>query len=487
MLSNHLQEWLCDCLCVLVAGASLLAPSARAQAGDSVQVPPGVLYKPADGAINQIARDELVKALAQEGEISKDFFGESLTCGPGLWKVLQNSADKTLQDAKPVIVLVKGVQIEAKGLTTPEQQKDLWGILLGHFPSLSAATVRKASPDEIRYYWATIPFDIEEPLFSIDDGKEVLIANFSMANGKPKLIWLDLVTDLQRLISGPPKVINLDLLTSMAQSGDVPSMVQLGKGYFYGNGVPTDIEKSRYWLERAAGQGSLEGQMMLGTAYFSGVKFPKDGAVALKYLLLVADRANPGPDEKSRVALAQLFVASIYEGNRGVEKSSEKKVDYLKRSAANGNAGAEFELGMLYNNGADGLQVDKAQACQLFVEAADQGHVYGMHNAGFCNLTGTGMPVNLTTAAYYYNKAAENGMTSSMHDLGLLYGRTGHHDKAYFWFRLGQVSGFAEKQEVIDEAKAHLTPVEVDEQEKAVSAWVEAHKQKSKGAGNDAR
>jgi len=483
MLSEHLQRPLYECLVVFVAGALLLTPLAHPQAGDSVEVPSGVHYKPADAAVNQVARDLLVKALAQKSDASGELFASALTCGPGLWRVLRDSADKTLQDAKPVIVLVNGVQIEAKGLITPEQQKDLWGLLITHFPALPTATVRKSRPDEILYYWATIPFDIEEPLFSIDDGKEVILANFSMVKGKPRLIWLDLVTGLQELTSGPPKVIDLELLTTMAESGDVPSMLQLGKGYWNGNGVPVDPEKSRYWWDRAAGKGSLEAQMMLGAAYFSGVKLPKEGTLALKYLLMVAQKPDPGPGEKGTVALAQYFVANLYAGGRGVEKSSEKKVDFLKRSVANGLAGAEFALGMLYNDGADGLQVDKAQACQLFIKAADQGHVQSMHNAGFCYQTGTGVQANLTTAVHYYTKAAENGSTGSMHNLGLLCGKNNQADCAYFWLRVAQNSGADEKQELIDAAKRHLTPAQVDEQDKAVSAWMEAHKPKSKGTG----
>jgi TPR repeat protein len=481
MLSEHLQRPRRECLVVFV-GASLLAIAAHSQAGDSVQVPSGVHYKPADSAVNQAAKELLVKALAQKGDVSGEIFGSALTCGPGLWKVLQASADKSLQDTKPVIVLVNGVQIEAKGLITPEQQKDLWGLLVAHFPTLPTATIRKAHTDEIRYYWATIPFDIEEPLFSIDDGKEVIIANFSMEEGKPRLFWLDLVTDLQALTSGPPKVINLELLATMAESGDIPSMLQLGKGYFNGNGVPVDPEKSRYWWDRAANKGSLEAQMLLGTAYLSGMKFPKVGAAALKYLLMVAERPDPGPNEKGTVALAQLFVANLYAGGMGVEKSSEKKVDFLKRSVANGNAGAEFELGMLYNNGTDGLQVDTAQACQLFVKAADQGHVQSMHNAGFCYQNGTGVETNISTATHYYNEAAENGVTASMHNLGLLCGKSNQAGCAYFWLRVAQNSGSAEKKELIDAAKCRLTPVQVDEQEKAINAWMEAHKPKPTAA-----
>jgi TPR repeat protein len=175
-------------------------------------------------------------------------------------------------------------------------------------------------------------------------------------------------------------------------------------------------------------------------------------------------------------ALAQYWIGLFYDQGRGVEKSHETAIQFLKASASNGNASAEFDLGSLYNNGAGGLAADKTQACQLFVKAADQGHVKAMHNAAFCYQTGVGVSKDLEAAKRYYTKAVEAGSTRSQHNLAMIYGEEGNADQAYFWLRVAQASGYAEKQELIDTAKAHLTAGQVDQEEKQVAAWMDAHK-----------
>ena len=65
-------------------------------------------------------------------------------------------------------------------------------------------------------------------------------------------------------------------------------MVDLGRAYWAGDGVAADVEKGRIWLERAAEKDSVAAQMLLGAAYLSGTKLPKNRELAAKYLLKVA-------------------------------------------------------------------------------------------------------------------------------------------------------------------------------------------------------
>ena len=59
--------------------------------------------------------------------------------------------------------------------------------------------VRPAQAKEIQFYWATIPFDIEEPFFAIETPSDVFVANLRFNNGSPVLLWLDRVDDLRTL------------------------------------------------------------------------------------------------------------------------------------------------------------------------------------------------------------------------------------------------------------------------------------------------
>jgi hypothetical protein len=165
-------------------------------------IPGGVNYKKAPEAVNNLARADLEQSLASPEKMSAQFFDDLLICGPMLWKSLKSSADRTLLEAKPIIMMVQvpePITAEGKRALTKEQQASLWRAFLGKYPKLKDAQVRKGKADEIRYYWATIPFDIEEPLFVIDTGAERFVAHFKVKDVKPSLFWLDLVGDLRSL------------------------------------------------------------------------------------------------------------------------------------------------------------------------------------------------------------------------------------------------------------------------------------------------
>jgi len=277
-----------------------------------------------------------------------------------------------------------------------------------------------------------------------------------------------------KIPSNPPQALEPAVLAK-AEGGDVAAMLQVGRAYFTGEGATADLEKAHLWLQRAADKGSFEAQMVLGTAHMSGTRFPKDDALAAKYLQLAAEQVNLDESESGARALAQYSLASLYAQGRGVDKSPETALQYLKLAAANGNPGAEFDLGVLYSDGRRGVPADKAQACQLFVKAADHGHVHAMHNAAYCYQSGTGVAKDLNAAVRYYTKAADAGSARSQHNLAMAYGELGQVDKAYFWLRIAQARGFEEKTGMVDSAKSQLSATQVEEQEKEVTAWLSAH------------
>jgi TPR repeat protein len=276
----------------------------------------------------------------------------------------------------------------------------------------------------------------------------------------------------------PTAPFDVAVSEAKALQGDVAAMVQLGKAYWDGKGVPADVEKGRPWLERAAEKGSLEAQMFLGMSYFSGVKLSKDPQLASKYLLQAAQQEHVESTLQSSQALAQYFIAQMYEQGRGLEKSHDKAIQFLQMAANNGSPPAQFDLAALYNDGSGGMTTDKVRACQLFEKAADQGHLRAMHNAGYCYQVGIGGKKDENKAIDYYTKAAEAGSTRSQRNLGLLFGQLGQAEKAYFWLRVAESSGDTEKKSLIDAAKEHLPASQVETVEKEILVWLNAHKAK---------
>jgi hypothetical protein len=181
---------------VLLKLILVCALSANAQ-----EIPKGVNYKRAPDGTNAAAQSALQAALASEST-PEEFTADVFVCGPMLWKSLEPSADKVLREAKPVVAIIQGrepVTAVGKTVLTPEQHKAFWPLLLNVFPDLRTATIRKAHADEISFYWAEIPFDIEEPFFVVETKSERFIVNISMRIGHPVLFWIDRVGDFGTL------------------------------------------------------------------------------------------------------------------------------------------------------------------------------------------------------------------------------------------------------------------------------------------------
>jgi hypothetical protein len=181
----------------------LLAIFYLAAIGYGQEIPNGVRYKKTTDEINNLAKSGLEAALTTSSELPGDgFFGGVMVVGPTLWKAAKPRADQHLLNTKPVIIVVSGkspITTEGRAIRTKDEKKSFWIRLKSDYPGLKNATVRKAKKDEILYFWATIPFDIDEPFLVIEAGSVRFIANFQIKEGKPELFWIDVVDDLEKL------------------------------------------------------------------------------------------------------------------------------------------------------------------------------------------------------------------------------------------------------------------------------------------------
>lgn len=177
------------------ATASLLAQ-------EQAQVPPDVTYKTVPDAVNEQAKTLLQRALNGDKAATKQILDQSITCGPMLWQALKPTADKTLVDAKKVVAVIgmpKPTSTEGRAFVTDAERQDFWRTLLKKYPALATAKIRKANAWEISYYWATVPFDIQEPFFALEAGPDVFVANLRISDNRPILFWFDVVGNFQNL------------------------------------------------------------------------------------------------------------------------------------------------------------------------------------------------------------------------------------------------------------------------------------------------
>ena len=164
------------------------------------EIPKGVRYKKATDEVNNSAKELIVLALTKETrdlDVDATFGKGAIMCGPFLWALVGDV--NSFKGATPVNLHVDASVFQGRGITKEDQKRLLWERLTNKLKGSGAAIIRKANTAEISFYWAMIPFDIEEPLLIADFGNYKLLANFAVKDGKPRIFWLDLVQDLKKL------------------------------------------------------------------------------------------------------------------------------------------------------------------------------------------------------------------------------------------------------------------------------------------------
>ncbi|MDR4893474.1 MULTISPECIES: hypothetical protein [unclassified Chryseobacterium] len=156
----------------------------KAQITEKITIPSGVVYLYADDKTNEKAKKMLTESLTNT--LNNDLLGKNLIIGPTLWKRFKNIESlKTIPDS--LIFHIDDMEIEGKMAKKLDDSKKIWNEfkkeVSGNYK------IRKANEDELKYYWSTISFDIQEPLFILQTENHEYIVNF--LKEKLKLFWLD--------------------------------------------------------------------------------------------------------------------------------------------------------------------------------------------------------------------------------------------------------------------------------------------------------
>ena len=121
----------------------------------------------------------------------------------------------------------------------------------------------------------------------------------------------------------------------------------------------------------------------------------------------------------------------------------------LVRSAEQGDAAAQFDLGDRYFNG-EGVPQDYGEALRWYRLAADQGHASAQASLGFMYRSGEGVPQDYGEALRWYRLAADQGDASAQVSFGFMYGNgegvPQDYGEALRWYRLSANQGYASAQ-----------------------------------------
>ena len=91
------------------------------------------------------------------------------------------------------------------------------------------------------------------------------------------------------------------------------------------------------------------------------------------------------------------------------------------QSARQGNAAAQFNLGLMYVKGQGGVRQDYAEAVKWYRQSAKQGFVLAQYNLGVMYGRGLGVRKDDTQAVKWYRQAAQQGFAQAQFNLGVMY------------------------------------------------------------------
>lgn len=123
--------------------------------------------------------------------------------------------------------------------------------------------------------------------------------------------------------------------------------------------------------------------------------------------------------------------------------------------AEQGDASAQYNLGVCYKRGEGGVGRDYSKAVYWYREAAEQGLADAQHNLGVCYLNGEGVPQDIEKAVFWWEKAAVQGFVTSQYNLGYCYelgeGVDVDYNKAVYWYKKAAEQGDKDAQSALDD------------------------------------
>lgn len=212
-----------------------------------------------------------------------------------------------------------------------------------------------------------------------------------------------------------------------AINGYVQAQYILGDMYEKGCGVEENYEKSVEWYQKASDAGHADAQNDLGWMYINGYGVEQDYKKALSLFRSAAKQGH---------AKAHRHIGVMYDNGLGVSKDHVEAAKWYKIAAEKNNPTAQAFLGDMYLKG-EGVEQNDVFAYQWSKRAADQGSAQGQTNLGWMYECGRCVQKNYIEALKWYLKAANQDHAGAQWKVGEFYlcgrGVSKNYSKALEW------------------------------------------------------
>ena len=272
------------------------------------------------------------------------------------------------------------------------------------------------------------------------------------------------------------------------ETRDPEGQYRLGLNYYNGSGKDRDHVEAAKWFLKAAKQNYNKAQYQLGLMYEKGIGFEQDANKAKRWYKMAAksglkdarlalidlEKLENQPAKSKPVAppvnhsskpvtavVAQTVVTQT--NKKATDNSIKKKDDPLQeqllslksepiyplfKNAADGDVTSQYEIGLKYLIGADGLEKNISKAVKWIEIAANNEHTEARLKLGILYLNGVEIDRDYRSAVDWLEKAAYAGHPEAQLVLGDLYkkglGVDQNSTTAIMWYRKSANQGHVE-------------------------------------------
>jgi len=153
----------------------------------------------------------------------------------------------------------------------------------------------------------------------------------------------------------------------------------------------------------------------------------------------------------------------------------DKAFQIFASLAQEGNASAQYGLGIMYDEG-KGVPQDYKEAVKWKTKSAEQGIVYAQSDLGVMYKNGLGVPQDYKEAIKWYRRAAEQNYIEAQRNLGIIYWDTKsgafNLAQSYMWLNLAAAQGDElAKKEISNQLKIGYSSDFIVDGQKLIRLW----------------
>ena len=173
-------------------------------------------------------------------------------------------------------------------------------------------------------------------------------------------------------------------------------------------------------------------------------------------------------------ANAQFNLGMMYQDGHGVPQNDSEAAKWFRRAAVQGFIDAQSSLGAMHIDGR-GVPQNHTEAVRCLRLAADQGDAEAQSNLGNMYLKGTGIKQSVAEAMKWYRRAGDQGLAVAQFNVGFGYasgqGVLQDYVMAHMWFSLSAGQGSQDAATNRNTIQKMMTPAQIAEAQKLAREW----------------